>query len=866
MKKILSSIFLILYFSFIGYGSHASGGFLTYECTGNNTYIVTLTWYRDCSGATPRESYTVDYASSSCSYSGSFDIELQSTTEVNYCPKLTTTCDEGDAPGYQKVVYVSDPLTLPYQCDDWIVSVEINDRNSADWVTGTAMRLLAGINNTNGICNNSVKFSDNGVIFGCLNNPVTFNPGIIDFDGNFLSYELTPPLQSGSTVSYNSGLDYTNPIPNIGDFLYSQTTSSISFTPTAIGVSYMAFKVTEYDNNGNELGWTIRDIQIIIDANCFNPGPVFSGIGSSSSTYSGLNNFYTIDQSENGCFIFYITELEGENITNVEYDISGIPSGFISVTNFNSTGNDYRKVKVCFDEGTYDCFQQDYVLTISAQDDGCPVNGKTTVQYVLRAREGDYCDEFAYYTNRTAANQNLIPAYTKRSNMIYVGDNMPPQSNISQSLMGPVEIYYPVTLEAGVGIDIQACSGSSTCIDFIGTSSDDIHMFIAPNICSPECSNEQLDITSHGEFHCSGEKLVGEASGGLPPYTYNWYIVSDPSSNSNYSQYMGTGEEINVHDHVSQLSCGDPFAPNDGIFWYKLVVSDAAGATGEVVDHVLGTSVFYQQIYINTTYWSLQDIQDAGLQYMQPGNYFGANLGVSPSQPFFLMDGVNNGSSCGPPYYGITNYDLWIFSGEGDLVFHEYQDLDGGSDWSFDNREISWNGHWNDDVNQDCVMPYTAFAYRLLAHNCLAQSQYYEEISGEIEVLSCFNGEESGGIVPAGMTINDSVTLTNNNNEVIKTQGNVTHINSSSRFKNNSNSMFEENFTLQPNPTNGVFYINGNLNTLNKIEIIDISGKILHMSKTPVKSEINISDYSSGIYFIKFFTNNSHFVKKIEKI
>jgi len=78
----------------------------------------------------------------------------------------------------------------------------------------------------------------------------------------------------------------------------------------------------------------------------------------------------------------------------------------------------------------------------------------------------------------------------------------------------------------------------------------------------------------------------------------------------------------------------------------------------------------------------------------------------------------------------------------------------------------------------------------------------------------------------------------------------------------------QNEFTLSPNPTNSILNIDCNLKTINfKMEIIDALGKTL-ISEENIElnqASIDVSDLSSGIYFIKLISGENTSTKKFIK-
>ena len=70
---------------------------------------------------------------------------------------------------------------------------------------------------------------------------------------------------------------------------------------------------------------------------------------------------------------------------------------------------------------------------------------------------------------------------------------------------------------------------------------------------------------------------------------------------------------------------------------------------------------------------------------------------------------------------------------------------------------------------------------------------------------------------------------------------------------------------IYPNPTKGTITIASVENTtIDKIEIVDFLGKIVSV-KTENTSQIDISEFSNGVYILKIHSGESTFEKKIIK-
>ncbi len=77
----------------------------------------------------------------------------------------------------------------------------------------------------------------------------------------------------------------------------------------------------------------------------------------------------------------------------------------------------------------------------------------------------------------------------------------------------------------------------------------------------------------------------------------------------------------------------------------------------------------------------------------------------------------------------------------------------------------------------------------------------------------------------------------------------------------NSNANF--GVTVYPNPTNDVLNLSGDLQSISKVELLDISGRILLDTKSTEK--ISLENFNTGIYFIKLTAINQTKIIKIVK-
>lgn len=80
----------------------------------------------------------------------------------------------------------------------------------------------------------------------------------------------------------------------------------------------------------------------------------------------------------------------------------------------------------------------------------------------------------------------------------------------------------------------------------------------------------------------------------------------------------------------------------------------------------------------------------------------------------------------------------------------------------------------------------------------------------------------------------------------------------------NETFIINDEITIYPNPTNGILNINSNINSITKVIIYDILGKVV-LERSNNFEQLNISNLTNGLYLVKISTENKTVVKKIMK-
>lgn len=363
------------------HATHLLGSDLSYECLGPGQYRVTLTLYRDCNGVSLPNSTSVSYSSAACGVNGTIQVSSQGPPVdiTPNCPSVPSACGGSGNYGIQEWVY-SGILNLPPGCgDDWILGWSSCCRNNAINTLNNAgsqnMFIGANLNNTiSPICNSSPTFNNSPGSIVCVNQPVVYNHGVSDLDGDSLFFSLGNCLQNpGSGVNYAGGFNATSPLTTASGVSINSSTGAITFTPTSQQVGVLCVNVREY-RNGALIGNINRDMQFTVIA-CSNVPPQASGVNGAPNT-NPINFSTSICANGDLCFTINGTDPNTNNVTmswNAE-----IPGATFVVTN---NGTPSPSAEFCWNPGPSDIGQN--IFTVNVEDDACPIIGQGTYTYII---------------------------------------------------------------------------------------------------------------------------------------------------------------------------------------------------------------------------------------------------------------------------------------------------------------------------------------------------------------------------------------------------------------------------------------------------------------------------------------------------
>ncbi len=364
--------------------THAMGGELTYSYLGANQYLVTLNFYRDCNGvAAPTNcgnGLEFNVRSTACGANFNQCLSLQSVqiitpicaTEIDRCSSASGTY------GVEKYVFTKVVnLGAWANCGtDWIISWELCCRNNA--ITSLQnpgnqrLYLDTRLNNVVTPHNNSAYFTNAPTPFYCLGQPIAYNPGAVDPDGDVLVFDLINARGTGgANLAYAPTYSALQPIHNSGGgnaVVLNSSTGTLTCVPDIQQVAVVSYRVREY-RGGVQVGEITRDVQFVVRPCPANTAPTASGI-------NGTGNYST-----SVCANVPISFTINSNDVNAGQQVSMAWNSGIPGATFSTAG-------LPFPTGTFNWTPTtanigNNVFTVTVTDNACPLVGSADYGYSI---------------------------------------------------------------------------------------------------------------------------------------------------------------------------------------------------------------------------------------------------------------------------------------------------------------------------------------------------------------------------------------------------------------------------------------------------------------------------------------------------
>lgn len=301
--------------SVCAFATHIVGGSLTYEHLGGATYRVTLKMYRDCSpgnAAFPNVRIEVRDVNGN-SFTPDKDIVINFPGATAVQPYIDT-CAANPGLCLEEAIYTAVVNNLPpinggyhlfyqYCCRNSTLNNVVNPLNTGEtWYAYIP-------NNASLITNSSPVWTHPPPVFVCQGNPMNYNHGATDADGDSLVYSYYTPY-SDQAPTFPSGIATFPPItwqagfgPNNAcggpNLTMNPNTGFITGAPPMQGQFVCGVRCEEY-RNGIKIGEILRDFQLNV---VFCPPLAQASIGPTNDVCTGGTiNFNNTSDPANSYF------------------------------------------------------------------------------------------------------------------------------------------------------------------------------------------------------------------------------------------------------------------------------------------------------------------------------------------------------------------------------------------------------------------------------------------------------------------------------------------------------------------------------------------------------------------------------------
>ncbi len=582
--------------------THIAGGELTIHNVGGDTFQVTLILYRDCSGVVmPAGNRTVTI-NSSCTSSQTLTLFLQNAggTEVSQlCPDsiLQSQCNGGSLPGMEAYIY-QNTVVLGTHCADYTISYrEANRNTSINVFNSSAFRFYIDATlNTLLYPNNSTPiFTAQPIPYVCLNQTVNYNYGVVENQGDSLSYSLVSArttltnFSSPFNMIYNSGYSGTSPIQGI---TIDSQTGELSFSPSMPAGNYIVVvQVSEYNGLGQLISTIQRDIQFVV-VNCSNTIPdiptAISNLTSSGGQTSQTDSLeISTVVGESLCFDLVFSDT---NVNDTLFVTSNVTSALPGAT-MVVTGTNPVTATVCWTVPPGMNTNNTVIFQVS--DSACPVSGVNSVAVNIIVPQpqnvsgilvttpvscNNICDATAYVTAIGGVGPfsfQWTPEFDPNGQPNFTGQG-------TDSIYNLCDGTYLLIIT-----DLGDPDPSTNTWDTIFTIADPPPIFVTNTIVN----HDDCDTTT-----CTGS-INAFVFGGTAPYSFNWSNGSSGQTVTNlcYGFYGLTVTDANnctaedtflileptpfvfVVDSTDSVSC---FGGNDGAIYTHVELQCGTSTNG----------------------------------------------------------------------------------------------------------------------------------------------------------------------------------------------------------------------------------------------------------------------------------------------
>jgi len=381
MKTIyhFSSSFLLAFVVLLGISNtliagHNSGGELTYTHLGGNTYHFHYSNYTLCPPSVQPPQVYLIVSSINCGVNQTYQMSLIGGTGNDIqllCPGTLSGCGGGQVFGLARYEFEID-VTLTGICADWVFSVTTYSRNPAITTLmnpgSEDLYVEARLNNLLGD-NSSPSFTNDPLVFPCVDADFHYNNGIFDADGDSIVYTLICPMSAaGVCVNFLPGYTAQQPISSNPPLTLDTFSGDLFMHPIANEIGVISYFIREY-RNGAVIGMVRRDV-LIVSNTCFDP-PTATHINGTSQQVAYVFPNDTI------CFDLFTDDADPGDSLTLTWNTVNPSATFTTTTALHPTGT------FCWSPDTSDVRSQPYMFTATVHDNACPLNNAGVYSYFI---------------------------------------------------------------------------------------------------------------------------------------------------------------------------------------------------------------------------------------------------------------------------------------------------------------------------------------------------------------------------------------------------------------------------------------------------------------------------------------------------
>ncbi len=385
---VLISLFGSTLFNNLLHATHVAGGEITVENIANDQFLLSLSFYRDCTGIPFNDVSATINVTSTCI--PDFNVTLFLTnpggTEVSQvCPAdiVNSACNGGPIQGMEEYVFQG-IVNLPINCTDYTFSYQEFARNPSINIIGAGGEFFyvdATLNTTLFPNNSTPFFTSPPIPYVCENQTVNYNYGVVEADGDSLAYSLVAARGIGfggnpTPVTYNAPTySAASPFPGI---TINPNTGELNFTPLGPSGNYIVVvRVDEYNGVGQLISSIHRDIQFVV-LPCSNQIPTVPATVANVTVGGGTVNQtapleITAEVGSSFCFDVTFSDVNpADEVFVFNNANSALPGSVVTESGINP-----KTVTLCWTvpQGT----NTNNTVLFQAADSACPISGVNSV-------------------------------------------------------------------------------------------------------------------------------------------------------------------------------------------------------------------------------------------------------------------------------------------------------------------------------------------------------------------------------------------------------------------------------------------------------------------------------------------------------